>query len=125
MKKILFILFAVLMAAITSSCNHRTITCDDLTFIQKDDTTVLAYYKGKPFNGIAYVESVKGTQVLVDSGKFFAIIKSKCRRTIAETYPTCSYFYDQDGNVISKEIFDKLYPDIALYTFDDILKLCQ
>ena len=124
MKKIMFILFAVLMTAITACSNHR-ISCEDLTFIKQDDTTVVVYDHGKLFNGLAYVEGYKGVKVLVDNGKFFSITKSKGGRTIAETYPTYSYFYDQDGNIISKEIFDKLYPDATLYTFDDILKLCQ
>lgn len=124
MKKILFILFAVLMTALTACSNHR-ISCEDLTFIKQNDTTVVVYDHGKPFNGIARVEGYKGVKVFVDNGKFFSITKSKGGRVVAETYTTYSYFYDQDGNVISKEIFDKLYPDATLYTFDDILKLCQ
>lgn len=125
MKKILFILFAVLMTALASSCSNRKIACDDLTFIQQDDTTVMVYQDGKLFNGIAYIDGAKGTQVLVDSGKFFSITKSKGRRIIADIYPTHSYYYDQDGNFISKDIFDKLYPDVSLYTYDYIISLCK
>lgn len=125
MKKILFILFAVLMTALASSCNNRKIACDDLTFIQQDDTTIMVYQDGKLFNGIAYIDGAKGTQVLVDSGKFFSITKSKGRRIIADIYPNHSCFYDQDGNIISKEIFDKLYPDVVLYDYNYVKGLCK
>lgn len=125
MKKILFLIFAVLMAATTSSCNNRKITCDDLTFIQQDDTTIMVYLKGKLFNGIAYIDGAKATQILVDHGKFFSITKSKGRRIIADIYPTYSYFYDQDGNVISRELFDKLYPDVTVYDYSYVKELCK
>ena len=125
MKKILFLMFAVLMAAIVSSCNNRKVFCDDLTFIQESDTTVMVYLKGKLYNGIAYIDGAKGTQVLVDNGKFFSVTKSKGRRIIADVYPTHSYFYDQDGNVISRELFDKLYPDAVVYGYDYIKGLCK
>lgn len=125
MKKILFIMFAVLMTTIISSCNNRKITCDDLTFVQANDTTVMVYHKGKLFNGIAYIDGAKGTQVYVDHGKFFSVTKSRGRRIIADVYPTHSYFYDQDGNVISRELFDKLYPDAVVYEYDYIKGLCK
>lgn len=125
MKKILFILLAVLMTALISACNNRKVTCDDLTFVQTDDTTVMVYLKGKLFNGIAYIDGAKGTQVLVDNGKFFSVTKSKGRRIIADVYPNKSYFYDQDGNTISRELFDKLYPDVTVYEYDYIKGLCK
>ncbi len=124
MKKILFLMFAVLMTAITSSCNNRKINCDDLTFI-KQDTTVLVYYEGKPFNGIAFIEGTKGTQILIDEGKFFCITKFVGREIVADIYANHSNYYDKSGNFISKELFDKLYPDVTLTTYDDILKLCK
>lgn len=124
MKKILFILFTVLMTALTA-CNNRKITCDDLTFIQENDTTIMVYLKGKLYNGIAYIDGAKGTMVYVDHGKFFSITKSKGRGTIADIYPTHSYFYDQDGNLISRELFDKLYPDAVVYGYEYVKGLCK
>lgn len=124
MKKILFLMFAVLMTVLTA-CNNRKITCDDLTFIQENDTTIMVYLKGKLYNGIAYIDGAKGTQVLVDNGKFFSVTKSKGRRIIADIYPTHSYFYDQDGNVISRELFDKLYPDAVVYGYEYVKGLCK
>lgn len=125
MKKVLFIFFTVLMTAIVSSCDNRKIACDDLTFIQQDDTTIIVYQDGKLFNGIAYIDGAKGTQVLVDSGKFFSITKSKGRRIIADIYPTHSDYYDQDGNLISRELFDKLYPDAVVYGYEYVKGLCK
>lgn len=117
-------MFAVLMTALTA-CNNRKIFCDDLTFIQENDTTIMVYLKGKLFNGIAYIDGAKSTMVYVDHGKFFSITKSKGRRIIADMYPTHSYFYDQDGNVISRELFDKLYPDAVVYGYEYVKGLCK
>lgn len=125
MKKILFLLLAVLMTAIISSCNNRRVFCDDLTFIQQNDTTVMVYLKGKLYNGTAHIDGAKGTLVYVDHGKFFSITKSKGRGIIADMYPTHSYYYDQDGNVISRELFDKLYPDAVVYSYEYIKGLCK
>lgn len=124
MKKILFLMFAVLMTALTA-CNNRKITCDDLTFIQENDTTIMVYLNGKLYNGIAYIDGAKATQVLVDNGKFFSVTKSRGRRIIADVYPTHSYFYDQDGNLISRELFDKLYPDVVVYGYEYVKGLCK
>lgn len=124
MKKILFILFTVLMTALTA-CNNRKISCDDLTFIQENDTTIMVYLDGKLFNGIAYIDGAKGTMVCVDNGKFFSITKSKGRRIIADVYPNYSYYYDQDGNIITRELFDKLYPDVVVYGYEYVKGLCK
>lgn len=123
MKKILFLLLAVVMCF--CSCSNKKPMTSELTFILQEDSTVCVYENGSPFNGIAVFDDDIRARIWTDQGKFYMIEVVSGRSGIMDVYQDTTYYYDRKGNYITFDTFQKLYSGQKCYTYADILKLCK